>query len=167
MKKILTLLILLSLLGCVQKINYQVDGQPIMKNVVVANVMSSNIKVKYALINNITVKEDDEFYFTQEMLNLNPSKLNKIENSNSLNFRLYVYNPDKMQYQIKTYIHKKGGQDSIINEKLLYNGNLSRNEYLIELPINEKSTFSFYFELLNEKNDLMFKSFETRYKIAN
>lgn len=171
MKKLFLILILLALTGCVQKVNYQVDGQPILNNVVTSNILSNNMKVKYALINNYSITEDDESYSTQEALGLSPLKFNKINSTNSLDLRIYVFNPDKLPYRIKTHIQKEGGPDLILNEKLydenlLYNGNLSRNEYLIKLPVNVKSQVCFYFDILNEKNDLMFKSFKVRYKIA-
>lgn len=163
MKKLLIILALLLLSGCVNKITYQVDGQPILDNVITSRILSTNIKLKYTVINNFTITEDDESYLTQKALNLTPFKINKIEKSKSLIFRLYVFNPDKIHYRIKTYTLKKGEKELI--EKL-YDGNLSRNEYVVELPINVKSEVSFYFKLLNEKNELMFKSFNVRYKVA-
>lgn len=163
MKKLLIILALLLLSGCVNKITYQVDGQPILDNVITSRILSTNIKLKYTVINNFTITEDDESYLTQKALNLTPFKINKIKKSKSLIFRLYVFNPDKIYYRIKTYTLKKGEKELI--EKL-YDGNLSRNEYVVELPINVKSEVSFYFKLLNEKNELMFKSFNVRYKVA-
>ncbi len=165
MKKLILIFLLLTLSSCIQKITHQLDGKPLQNNIVNVKIMSENIKIKYAFIKSYEVKEDDEFYNTYYAYNIVDPILHKIKDPIDLDYRIYVFNPGKKYYKIVTYTSQIIG-DKLVLADTLYSGNLSRNEFDIKLPMYSTHEVEFYFDVLNEKDDLLFESFKVRYKLT-
>jgi len=153
---------LLLITGCSQKTIYQVDGQPIHNNIVKAKTFALNLTIKYNLTKYFEVKEGDESYETYEFLPLTTLKIHKLKNPSRFTMNVNIFNPDKEQYKIVKYITMEGETE---NSEVVYDGNLSRHSFIIELPLVQNKLISFYYDACDKNDNLIFKSFRAQYII--
>lgn len=162
-KKILVLLTALTLMGCSQKVIYQVDGQPLPNNVLQSNVLALNLKVKYNFVHYFKVAEDDEYFLSQEYLSFfNDDKPHVIKDLSKLCININVFNPSKKAYSITTTMELAGNRLELAK---IYKGDLSRNMMTLRLPSYTNQVVGFYFTMYDENDNLVFQSFKARYRI--
>lgn len=162
MNKIFLIFIsLLFLAGCAQKIVYQIDGKPISDNIVRAELIESNIIVKYMILEKFYEYEGGEKYISHNFLNIMSDEIYHISNESKLELNIYVFNPNKINYRIKN-IFIIGDNKNVIH---YYNGKLSRNDLNISLPIEKGEVIDVYFEILDYNNKMLYRSFNLKYLI--
>lgn len=161
-KFILTILSVLFMSGCAQKIVYQVDGQPVSNYIVRAQLVESEMVVKYLLLENFYQQEDDEKYKTQNYVDIMGESVYNVPEGSYLELKIYVFNPRKINYKINSHMVVGGGQNVT---KQLYEGDLSRKEVKIVLPLKEHKFIRYYFEIVSKNGELMYRSFEAKYVI--
>lgn len=152
--------LLMSLISCAHKVVYQVDGKPIHTNIVQARVLNLNAKVTYNFLKSFKVQEDDEFFYSYEFLSLTCGKQHIIEKAEGLYINIDVFNPNKGYYKLVTELYAR---DNLITKEELYEGDISRRSFKIDLPLYTNNEITFFYSLLDEKGNLLFKSFEARY----
>jgi hypothetical protein len=164
MKKIifflLTFLFLLIISGCTHKIIYQIDGQPVVNNIITANILSEDIKIKYVLIKNLVETEGKEKYKTYDYLNIIESEVIELTGDSDLEMKIYIFNPKKNYYQLFNKI-TMGGRNY---NALVYKGNLSRNELKIVLPLKANELINYQFKVFDDDNNVIYQSFDVKYK---
>ncbi len=164
MKKLILIFLLLALSGCIQNIGPRPDGKPSRANIINIKVKSENIKIKYAFIKSYDIKEDDEFYNTYHAYNIVDPIFHKIKDPTDLDYWIYVFNPDKKYYKIITYT-RQPASNKLMSVDTIYSGNLSRNEFDIKFPMHATPEVEFYFDVLDEKDNLLFKSVTAHYSL--
>ena len=160
-KNILILMSVLIVLGCSQKIIYQVDGIPILDNIVRAEIIRSDLVIKYMILENFYEYEESERYKSQNFINVMSDDINKISNDSHLQLKIYVFNPKKVNYKIKT-VFVVGKTRNVVYR---YNGKLSRNDLNILLPLTKGEIIQVYFEVLGCSDEMQYRSFKTKYII--
>lgn len=161
-KYFLVFFLLLFLTGCASKTIYQVDGIPLPDNVIKAKTFNLGLTIKYNLTKIYKVEEDDESYETFEYLPLINSNILKIKNPEKLILNISVFNPLKEEYKIIKFITMEGGEEE---KEVIYNGNISRNNLVVELPLISNKLVSFYYDACDKRDNLVFKSFRAQYII--
>ncbi|RLD65136.1 MAG: hypothetical protein DRI84_07465 [Bacteroidetes bacterium] len=156
------IILLLSLTSCASKTIYQVDGMPINDNFVRAKTFNLNLTIKYTLEEIFEVVEDDESYESYKFLSLTKKQIHKIKKSNRLIMNINIFNPLKEEYKILKCSSKEGGEEEV---EIVYEGNISRNNFVIELPLNGKKLMTSYFDVYDKDSGLVFKSFKAQYII--
>jgi hypothetical protein len=163
MRRFLLLLVMLLLTtGCATKAIYQIDGMPIQDNIIRAKTFELDLTIKYSLTHIFDVKEDDETYETYEFLSLTNQKIHKLKNPKRLILNVNVFNPSKNSYKIVRYITEEGGG---LEGEVVYEGNISRNTFIIELPLAQSKLVSFYYDACDKSDNLVFRSFKAQYVI--
>lgn len=162
MRYFLLLLMLLLTTGCASKTIYQIDGQPMPNSIIRAKTFNLDLTIKYSLTQIFDVKEDDETYETYEFISLTDQKIHKLKNPKRLILNVNVFNPSKNNYKIVKYITQEGGASE---SEIVYEGNISRNNFVIELSLVPNKLLSFYWDACNKNGDLIFKSFKAQYVI--
>jgi len=160
LKIYLLLLFLLFSLGCSKKTIYQIDGAPVPDNVIKAKTFDLNLVIKYNLTRFFEVKEGDESYMSYEFLPLLTPKIHKIKNSDRLVLNINVFNPSKNYYKLIKYIKLEGGDAAA---EILYEGDLSRKNITVELPLVTNKLISFYYDACDKSEQLIFRSFKAQY----
>ena len=148
--------------GCATKTIYQVDGMPISNNIVKAKTFNLGLTIKYSLTNYFEVKEGDETYETYELLSLTTTEIHKIKDPSRICMNISIFNPKKENYKITKYITIEGGEEK---KEVVYDGKLSRNSFVIELPLVQNKLVSFYYDACDKSDSLVFKSFRAQYII--
>ena len=163
MRHLLLILIMTLLInGCAHKRIYQVDGMILPDNVIRAKTFNLNLIINYNMVKIFDIKEDDESYETFEYLSLTSAQIHKIKNPKKLVLNINVFNPRKEDYKIIKYLFKEGGG---LEGEVLYSGNISRNSFSIELPLDLNKFFSFYYDACDKNDNLVFRSFKAEYII--
>jgi hypothetical protein len=173
--KRLWILIILTLLltSCASKTKtvYQVDGMPIPDNVIKARVFPIKSTLTYNLTVFYDVKEGDETYETYEFLPLTYEHIHKIKNPKRIELNVNVFNPLKEKYKIIKYISiegaYKGGDEEEEEGEVVYEGELSRNNFIIDLPLVVAKYVSFYYDACDKNGTLAFRSFKAQYVIED
>lgn len=163
-KKILLLILFFVLIfgGCATKAIYQIDGMPLPNNVIKAKTFNLNLTIKYSLTQIFDVNEDDETYETYEFLSLTTQEIHKIKNPKRLLLNVNVFNPSKESYKIIKYVMMEGGG---LEGEVIYDGDISRNSFVIELPLVPNKLVSFYYDACDKSDNLVFRSFKAQYVI--
>ncbi len=156
------IILLLSLTSCASKTIYQIDGMPVNDNFVRAKTFNLNLTVKYTLQQIFEVVEDDESYEFYKSLPLIKPQIHKIKKPKKIVMNINVFNPEKNDYEILKSVSQEGGEEEI---EIVYSGNISRNNFVIELPLIEKKLITFYYDIYDKKSNLVFKSFKAQYVI--
>jgi len=160
--KLIFIILLLSLTSCSTKTIYQVDGMPISDNFVRAKTFTLDLTIKYTLEQFFEVVEDDESYESYKFLSLTKQKIHKIKNPKRLIMNVNVSNPSKNEYKILKCSSMEGGEEEV---GIIYEGNISRNNFVIELPLDKKKLITFYYDVYDKDSNLVFKSFKAQYII--
>jgi len=150
------------LTSCGTKTIYQVDGMPINDNFVRGKTFTLDLTIKYTLEQIFEVVEGDESYEYYKFLPLTKPQIHKIKNPKRLIMNVNIFNPEKNEYKILKNATAEGGEEEI---GIVYEGNISRNNFVIELPLNEKALTTFYFDVYDKDSSLVFKSFKAQYII--
>jgi len=165
MTKIKWFLILLTVFlisGCASKTVYQIQGVPVPDKVVQAKVFALDIVVTYDLTKNFLVKEDDESYRSHEYLSLVEGTIHKIRKDETLTMKISVFNPNQEHYKIKQHTIIEGRDEYDI---VVYNGDISRNSFQFGLPAVESKRIVFFYDVYDEKDNLVYQSFRAQYII--
>jgi len=131
-------LILSSTIGCVQSINVTSDGVAIPTNVVKLQNPETGIKITTMLVRVYTHKEGNESLLLPEYLPIDKKNLITARNTKQLQLLITVYNPNKRSYQMWEHIEvtEDGQQYPVSINRCFYNGNLSINQYVTNLPLS-------------------------------
>lgn len=165
MKKIfLLLVILLVLTGCSRKNIIQMDGIPVPDKVISLKIFNPYLKVRYNFLRYFIVTEKDESFISYEFLDLLDKNIHKITEAKYLKIHLNIYNPTQKLYKVKQYTILEGGVEKVIGK---YYGDLSVKEITFNLPLNEEKLVRFYFEILNENDELAYQSFPAHYVVVD
>lgn len=160
----MSLFILLT--GCASIKVVDQNGLPIPNYVVRGSIPSSGMRVDFALVRYFSVAEGDEQLDTHEYLNPYEKKHSvNLEHLKSLAMTVHVLNSERQSYSLSFYKETPStGPDG--QTELLYTGKLSRKEFFIPLPIDEKGfTYEAWFEI-RDKNDIVrFMSPFVHYKV--
>jgi len=148
--------------SCASKNVYQINGVPVPDKVIQAKVFALEMTVTYTLSKSFTIKEDDEAYRSFEHLSLFKEDYHKIKEGETLLMKLSVFNPKKSHYIIEQHSIVEGGETYSIE---VYDGNLSRNSIEFRLPDRGSEKVVFYYDVYNEKGNLVYQSFKARYII--
>lgn len=164
MKKSLTIILFFILSGCAI-VKMEHNGVPLPDNVINARLLKSNISVTSVAIQQRGIPEGDEILKTYKYLNFNKfNYLNSIY-MDSVKVIIGVYNPKKENYKLWIEKNIEIDGESKYDYYLEYTGNLSRKDFEIELPVKKGSSVTFKFLIKDEKNTLLYQSFELGYKI--
>ncbi len=159
---ILLAITMLLITGCSTKTIYQVDGMPIANNIVKAKTFNLDLVIKYSLTNYYEVKEGKESYETFDLLPLTSTEIHKLKTPSRLCMNISIFNPLKEHYKIIKYSTIEGGESQ---EEIVYDGELSRNNFVIEMPLVQNKLVSFYYDACDKSDSLVFRSFRAQYII--
>ena len=165
MKKLVFLMFFL-IIGCTYRPIINVNGLPILNNIVSANITNNNIKVDYALIRYYEEKEDDEYLNSYEYLQIIPYKKHTIykKKTSKLVVEIYIQNPNKVYYEFYSdFIIKSKLLEETRAFKLIYSGNLSRKSFILDLHLIDEKEVSFSSIMMNDNNMIIFKTFDITY----
>ena len=162
---ILSLFILLT--GCATVRVVDQNGLPVPDHVVRGSIPSSGMRVDFALIHYFSVAEGDEQLDTYEYLNPYEDEHSiNLEHLRSLTMTVHVSNPGQREF--KMLLHEETpstGSDG--NTELLYNGKLSRKEFIIPLPVDEKGfKYQAWFEIKDGNDIIRFMSPPVHYEVV-
>jgi len=160
--KFIFILIILFLTSCATKTTFQVDGMPIQDNFVRAKTFNLGLIVKYQMTQYFNVKEGDESYESYEYLPLTNPQIHKIDNPTKMEININVFNENKESYKIIKYITKEGGD---LQAEVVYDGNLSRNNLTLQLPLEKNKLINFYLDINDKKDNLELRTFKAQYII--
>ena len=164
MKKLLTIILFFILSGCAI-VRMEHNGVPLPDNVINARLLKSDISVTSVAIQQRGVPEGDEILKTYKYLDFNKfNYLNSIY-MDSVKVIIGIYNPKKEKYKLWIEKNVEIDGESKYDYDLKYTGNLSRKDFEIELPVKKGSSVTFKFLIKDEKNTLLYQSFELGYKI--
>jgi len=160
LKLVVLVLFVLSLGACSQKIIYQIDGQPMPNNIIQASIISIQTKIKYNLIRTFSIEEGDESYTSYEFLSLFNTSLNKVQKTDKLCMTIQIFNPEKNEYRMESTLQVEGLETKI---EPMYNGNISRNVFTLDLPMHSNKMVVFYYTVYDKDDNLVFQSFKAQY----
>jgi hypothetical protein len=73
-------------------------------------------------------------------------------------------NPQKAQYKVRFTVKYNGG-NSGLNNKVVYEGNLSRNEFHFSLPVDTDDVIHAKFTVLDEEGLILYDSLGAHYRV--
>jgi hypothetical protein len=156
---LILLLSFLLLTGCATVVQ-TLDG-PIPNHVLRGYIPSLDLQIKAACIRYYYEKEGDELLETYEYLSLFQAKQKKhtIYLDNLFVLQISILNPSKNSYKFVVNF------DDHNNQRLEYEGNLSRKNFRIKLPLENSRSYKIWYEIRDEEDIIVFVSPTINYKV--
>jgi hypothetical protein len=147
--------------GCASTVKIEKGGLPGPNHMIIANLPSNGIRLNIGLVHHFRVEEGKEYLETFEYLN--PSiEEHRITcgNTKEIILNIDIFNEPKNHYQLWVYqeLYAFNKTKTFKNSEIIYKGTLSFKEVVINLPVHIGSWGKTYFELRDEKGNIMYQS---------
>jgi hypothetical protein len=168
------------LFGCATVNVVDESGRPVPDHVVRGSIPATGMRVDFALIRYYGQKEGDEFLDTHEYLNpYDEMHVVKSDHLRSLAIAAQILNPNKVGYRVLLYydypddhensdpqrLHEFAEVGESLDQEILYEGDLSRKNFDIELPVVSGEEIAVRFELQTTEGLVFFLSPTVRYEV--
>lgn len=155
--------------GCArQPIKMEVGGLPAPNHIIIANLPSSGIRINIGLVHHFKIEEGKEYLDTFEYLNPSVEE-HRITTGNTKDIvlNLNIFNEQKSIYHLWVYkeLYAFNKTKVLKSTERIYAGSLSYKEVIINLPVHDGSWGKTYFELRDDKGNILFQSPFLKYVI--